>query len=117
MNLRELTALLDCEVVWGHDLLDLRNVEACFAADLMSDVLAFSEPGALLITGLVSLQSVHAADVADLTGILYVGGKTPAEQVLDLARQRAIPLLMTRKSMFDVCAMLREAGLKAGCKD
>jgi predicted transcriptional regulator len=117
MNLRELTTLLNCEVVWGHDLLERRAVKACFAADLMSDVLAFSEPGALLITGLVSLQSVHTADVADLTGILYVGGKTPAEQVLGLARQRAIPLLTTRHSMFDVCAMLREAGLKAGCKD
>ena len=37
--------LLDCEVVWGHELLDGCEVEACFAADLMSDVLAFSEPG------------------------------------------------------------------------
>ncbi len=117
MHLRDLISLLECEVVWGHDLLERKAVKTCFAADLMSDVLAFSEPGALLITGLVSLQSVHAADVADLTGILYVGGKKPAEQVLGLARQRAIPLLTTQHSMFDVCAILREAGLKAGCKD
>jgi predicted transcriptional regulator len=117
MNLQGLAALLECEVVWGHDLLDRREVKVCFAADLMSDVLAFSEPGALLITGLASLQSVHAADVADLTGLLYVGAKRPANQVLELARQRSIPLLTTRHSMFDVCAILREAGLKAGCKD
>jgi predicted transcriptional regulator len=117
MLLQELSNLLDCEVVWGHDLLEGKEVKACFAADLMSDVLAFSEPGALLITGLASLQSVHAADVADLTGILYVAGKRPAEQVLELARQRRIPLLTTRLSMFDVCATLRDAGLKAGCKE
>ena len=107
MHLRELTTLLDCEVVWGHDLLHGMEVEACFAADLMSDVLAFSEPGALLVTGLASLQSVHAADVADLTGILYVGSKKPAGPVLELARQRRIPLLTTRYSMFDVCAIRR----------
>jgi predicted transcriptional regulator len=117
MHLRELTTLLDCEVVWGHDLLHDMQVEACFAADLMSDVLAFSEPGALLITGLASVQSVHAADVADLTGILYVGSKRPAEAVLELARQRNIPLLTTRYSMFDVCAILRDAGLKAGSRE
>lgn len=114
MHLRELISLLDCEVVWGHELLREMQVEACFAADLMSDVLAFSEPGALLITGLASVQSVHAADVADLTGILYVGSKRPGAPVLDLARQRNIPLLTTSHSMFDVCAVLRDAGLKAG---
>jgi predicted transcriptional regulator len=116
MNLRELITLLDCEVVWGADVLHEVQVSACFAADLMSDVLAFSEPGALLITGLASVQSVHAADVADLTGILYVGNKRPAEQVLDLARKRNIPLLSTGHTMFDVCAILRDAGLKAGSR-
>ena len=116
MHLRDLITLLDCKVVWGHELLHEMQVEACIAADLMSDVLAFSEPGALLITGLASVQSVHTADVADLTGILYVGGKRPGEQVLDLARQRNLPLLSTRYSMFDVCALLRDAGLRAGSK-
>jgi len=116
MNLGELIQLLDCEVVWADDLIDEVHVESCFAADLMSDVLAFSEPGALLITGLASVQSIHAADVADLKGIVYVASKRPAEQVLELARRRGIPLLSTRMGMFEVCAVLREAGLKPGAK-
>jgi predicted transcriptional regulator len=113
MRLRELTGLLVCEVVWGDRLVDDVEVEACFAADLMSDVLAFSQPGALLITGLISIQSAHTADVADLAAILYVAGKRPSGPVLELAVQKGIPLLTTRLSMFETSGILYQAGLKA----
>jgi predicted transcriptional regulator len=113
MQLLELINLLRCRVIWGEDLLSETEVQACFAADLMSDVLAFSEPGALLVTGLASIQSVHTADVADLRAILFVGDKTPGQPVLDLALQRRIPLLATTHTMFDACAALQAAGLKA----
>ena len=116
MRLRELIELLGAEAVWGGELCDGKKVETCVAADLMSDVLAFSRPGALLITGLASVQSAHTADVADLSAILYVAGKRPAQAVLDLARQKEIPLLTTPLSMFDVCGRLYAAGLRAGVR-
>jgi predicted transcriptional regulator len=116
MQLRELIDLLQCQVIAGDHLLEGIAVGACFAADLMSDVLAFSEPGALLITGLASIQSVHTADVADLAAILYVGDKKPGSQVFDLAREKGIPLLATPRTMFEVCGILTQAGLKAGKK-
>jgi predicted transcriptional regulator len=113
MLLRELSALLGCAVVWGDGLLDGTSIDRCYAADLMSDVLAFSQPGALLITGLSSIQSAHTADVADMAAILYVAGKRPAEQVCELARAKGIPLLSTALSMFDACGLLYGAGLTA----
>ena len=116
MRLRELIDLLECEVVWVPARWETLEVHACFAADLMSDVLAYSQPGALLITGLISIQSAHTADVADLAAILYVAGKRPPHAVLDLACERRIPLLSTRISMFDACGVLYKAGLKAASR-
>ncbi|MFB3854375.1 MAG: DRTGG domain-containing protein [Vicinamibacterales bacterium] len=116
MTLAEIKRLLDCEVICGEDLLDT-EVSACFAADLMSDVLAFSRSGALLVTGLASVQSVHTADVADLKAILFVHDKRPEAPVVELARLNKIPLMTTRRFMFETCGLLFDNGLKPASRD
>jgi predicted transcriptional regulator len=117
MKLDEIRRLLECDVLYGEDLLETTDVDSCFAADLMSDVLAFSRSGALLVTGLTSLQSVHTADVADLTAILFVHDKRPGAPVVEVARHRQIPLLTTRRLMFEACGLLFDHGLKPAGKD
>jgi predicted transcriptional regulator len=116
MTLREIARLLDCTVISGHERLDT-DVEVCFAADLMSDVLSFSRAGALMVTGLASIQSVHAADVADMKAILFVQYKWPGQSVIDAARQKGLPLLTTRRLMFETCGLLFASGLKAAGKE
>ncbi len=115
MTLGEIRDLLECEVICGGDQMDV-EVTACFAADLMSDVLAFSRSGALLVTGLTSIQSVHTADVADLKAILYVHSKRPPAPVVDVARQKRLPLLTTRRFMYETCGLLYHRGLTAADK-
>jgi hypothetical protein len=44
--------------------------------------------------------------------IVYIRGKQPNEKTVDLARQKAIPILATSLGMFDVCGILREKGMK-----
>jgi predicted transcriptional regulator len=116
MRLREVAELLGCEVVAGAEFLERLEIDACFAADLMSDVLAFSRPGALLVTGLASLQAAHTADVADLAGVLFVSGKRPVPSVVDLARENNLPLLSTPFSMFEACGRLFQAGLASAVR-
>ena len=113
MRLREIVDLLSGEIVEGQDGAGQVEVQTCFAADLMSDVLAYSRPGALLVTGLASIQSVHTADVADLVAVAYVSGKRPAEKVLELARKRSIVLFTTPLSMLEACGLLHQAGITA----
>jgi predicted transcriptional regulator len=115
MRLRELAELLGCEILSGGDRLDHIEVRACFAADLMSDVLRFSDSDTILITGLTSIQSVHTADVADMTAILYVSDKRPGQPVLDLAATHRLPVLVTSHGMFDACGILYGAKLKPAC--
>ncbi len=112
MKLEDIARLLDCRVISGDDRLDV-EIRTCFAADLMSDVLAFSHSGALLVTGLASVQSVHAADVADFKGILFVHDKRPDPSVIAMAEQRGLPLLSTGRFMFETCGVLFSHGLMA----
>jgi predicted transcriptional regulator len=116
MLLSEISGLLGCETIDGFEQLLGIEIGSCFAADLMSEVLAFCGHGALLITGLTNIQSVHTADVADLRAILYVNDKRPEAAVIALARDRGIPLLSTKLTMFGACGILYNQGLKPAWK-
>lgn len=111
LTLRQIAELLGCEVLSGQQALDAQ-VPAVFAADLMSDVLMFAEHGALLITGLSSLQSVHTAEVADLCGVLLVGNKRPHEEALAVAKSRELPLMLTEHGMYGACGLLYSHGVQ-----
>jgi predicted transcriptional regulator len=83
-----------------------------FASDLMSDVLAFTGPGELLITGLVNGHVVSTAAVADIAAIVFVQGKRPSAEVVGEARASGLPLISTPLPMFEACA--RIGSLRAG---
>jgi predicted transcriptional regulator len=111
MTLRELMVLLDAEVIVGETRLDI-EVKAGFAADLMSDVLSFAKPGAILLTGLTNPLVVRTADTMDLIAIIFVRGKKPLNEAIELAKQKNIPLLATRYIMFETCGRLYKAGIR-----
>ena len=117
MLLAEVVALLGCTELLAPDVAGGPEIGACFAADLMSEVLAFCGHGSLLVTGLTNVQSVHTAEVVDARAILYVNGKRPDGPVLALARGRGLPLLSTDLTMYEVCGRLHRAGLSASTKD
>ena len=110
MDLERIAAVLDCERLTdtGQPL----DMEFVVASDGMSEILAFSCPGALMLTGLTNVQSVRTAVVADVHAIVYVRGKVPPESVLELAREKAIPVLVTPLGMFEACGLLYTAGMK-----
>ncbi len=111
MLLAEIVRLLGCKELLALDQAGSREIAGCFAADLMSEVLAFCGHGPLLVTGLTNVQSVHAAEVVDAHAILYVNGKRPDAQSLAMARARGLPLLSTTLTMYEACGRLHGAGL------
>ena len=104
ITLAEVRGLLDAEVLNGEDL--SIKVEAIGAADLLSDVLATSKPGTLLLTGLISMQVIRTAIVADLCGVVFVRGKKPGSEILSLAKESRIPVLGTSLKMFEAAGRL-----------
>lgn len=113
MTLKEIRDILTAEVMTGDADLE-KEIKYGFAADLLSDVLAFSRgPGALLITGIVHPQVIYAANTIDLGAIIFVRGKRPDEATLQLAIENQIPLLATSYIMFETCGRLYQRGLRA----
>jgi hypothetical protein len=116
MHLDKVVELLGCEEVLMEGPAGRTEIAGCFAADLMSEVLAFAGHGALLLTGLTSVQSVHTADVADLHAVVFVNGKRPDPSVVAVARERGLPLLSTPLTMYEACGRLHSQGLPASVK-
>jgi hypothetical protein len=78
----------------------------------MSDVLAFADPGSLLLTGLVNSHVVRTSCLADVAAVVFVQGKRPDHGILEQARANSLPLITTRLPMIEACS--RIAGLFQG---
>jgi predicted transcriptional regulator len=112
MKLREITNLLQADVLVGDGLLDEIEVDRCFSADLMSDVLGRTHANGILITGITNPQAVRTADIADIKAVCMVRGKQPEAETVALAKQKEIPLFITKLTMFEACGILYMNGLR-----
>lgn len=111
MVLKEIVKLLAAEVICGHDKLDLEVKSAC-AGDLLSDLLAFSHNKTLLLTGLTNPQVIRTAEIIDLAAIIFVRGKRPNGETIQLAKEKQIPLLVTKLPLYECSGILYTAGLR-----
>lgn len=87
------------------------EVSSGFGCDLISDSLCFSRPGCLLITGLTNVQIIRVADMIEAKAILFVRGKKPGEEIIQLAKEKELPLLVTKRFLFESCGLLYQHGL------
>lgn len=110
MKLRDVIKAVEAHVIVGEDKLDL-DVQRAFAADLMSDVLAFATENSLLLTGLINSQVIRTAEMVDIAAILFVRGKFPRREAIELARISGIPLLTTPYILFETCGRLYQCGM------
>lgn len=113
LSVRDIVDGCSLEILVGEEHLS-RTVTNIIASDLMSDVLAFSSPGSLLVTALPNIQSVVTANIADAVCVLYTRGKTPDQMTLQRAALFEIPLLSTTEDTFTVCCWLSNLGF--ACK-
>ena len=111
MKLREIRDILEATVLCGEESLDLEVFDAC-GSDFMSDVLAYVKNQALLLTGLVNPQVIRTADIVDMKCVVFVRGKVPGEDILELARERDIVVMSSAIRMFIACGLLYSRGLE-----
>ncbi|NMB11077.1 MAG: hypothetical protein GX977_02200 [Firmicutes bacterium] len=115
MKIREIVDIIDAELLTKPSHMDRQILSVC-GADLMSDVLAFTKAKTLLLTGLTSIQVVRTAGVVDLAGIVFVRGKRPSPDVIEMANSEDLPLLVTNHPLYETCGKLYRCGLK-GCSE
>ena len=115
MTVHDIRDLLDATVLAGEALMDTQVHTAC-GSDMMSDVLAYVKDQSVLITGLCNPQTIRTAEMMDIVCLVFVRGKTPDENMLQMAREREIAVLTTQLPMFSACGILYGAGLRGGAR-
>ena len=113
MKIAEIKEVLEARIICGEEWID-REIETACGADMMSDVLAFLKEQAVLLTGLCNPQVVRTAEMMDIVCIIFVRGKMPTEEMIELAMEREVPLLVTSHRMFSACGILYDYGLRGG---
>lgn len=111
MTLVEVKKVLQAELLTDNESdLSLEVHSAC-ASDMMSDVLAFTKPECLIITGLTNQQTLRTVEIADALAVVFVRGKRPDSEVISAANTKKIPLMTTEFCMYDACGLLFNKGL------
>jgi len=110
LNIADVRDILKADMLAGEDLIDREVLCAC-GSDLMSDVLAYVKDQAVLLTGLTNPHVVRTAEMLDVYAIVFVRGKIPAKEILDMAVERNIAVMTTRDTLYEACGKLYETGL------
>ena len=113
MTVSDAVTLLEGQFFTGEEKAELEVASAC-GADLMSDVMAFVKDRVLLMTGLVNPQVIRTAELLDIHAIIFVRGKVPSRDMIEMAKESDIILAGTKLPMFISCGKLYEAGLRTG---
>ncbi len=111
MKLKEIAAVLNATISCGVDRLE-EEVEMGYSSDLMSDVLTLDTDNLVLITGLVNLQAIRTAEMADIRAIVLVRNKKASPQMIELAFENGMCILESPYSLFKSSGLLFQAGLK-----
>ena len=110
MKLSEIIRHIEGEVLCGEQSLDM-EIKAAFGSDLMSDVLAYCDEDSVLITGLCNNQVVRTAEMLDLRAIIFVRGKRPDRDVIELAEENNMAMIVSKYSLFAASGILFGKGL------
>lgn len=110
LTLSQVQNILQADIIVGESMLD-KKVEAACGADLMSDVLSFVGDKTMLLTGLNNPHVIRTAEMLDVTAIVFVRGKWPGQDIIDMAIERSIVLFSTTATLYEACGKLYKAGL------
>ena len=112
MKLYDCVKLLRAEVLVPAEDMEMEIKIAC-GADLMSDVMAFAcSSNEMLLTGLNNPQAIRTAEMMDVKVVVFVRGKIPMPNMVDLAQEKKICILTTPLPMFTACGKLYKSGIK-----
>jgi len=89
-----------------------KEVSGAYVSDMMSDVMGNAKDGFLWITIQVHLNIIAVASLKNLSGIILVNSRVPADDTLKKAIEENIPIMTTPLSAFDLVGMLYGLGLR-----
>ncbi len=114
MKLKEILDLLEGELL-TNSVDTEKEITCAFGSDLISDILMCTKEPTLLLTGLTNPQVIRLSDMIDLLGIIFVRGKRPPDDLIEMANERDLPLITTKFTLYKSSGLLYNTGLRS-CK-
>ena len=109
MKAKEIQRLLNAQLMCGP-LPEDEILTAC-GSDMMSDVLAFPKERMVLLTGLTNPHTIRTSELLDVALIVFVRGKLPTQEIMDMAEDAGIAVLSTKHTLYEACGKLYSNGL------
>lgn len=110
LKIREVKDLLGAELVNGSERLE-EEVYSAFGSDMMSEVLAYVQDQGVLLTGLVNEQIIRTAAMMNMSCIIMVRGKQPSNEMIKMANENDVVLLLTPLTLYEASGILYTNGL------
>ncbi len=108
MTQQEIARIIDGEILLPTEA----KVHFGVASDLMSDVLTLDGDDIVLLTGLVNVQAIRTAEMADIPLVVFLRGKKVDSEIIEMAEEGGIGLIQCRHSLFNASGKLYAAGIK-----
>ena len=109
ITLENAARALEAKTVFASTDFASCNVGYVVACDLMSDVLVVDVDDILLVTSLVSRQSLKTAHLVGAVAICFVNNKTIPDELLSLATELDLSVIQTPLDKFTACVALGKA--------
>ena len=89
-----------------------KDIEGVFISDMVSDIVAGAKTNNLLLTIQTHKNLIATANLVDISAIIFVRGKQPLQDVIDLANRAEITLFTTELDTWKLAIKLHELGVE-----
>lgn len=109
MLVSELATLIEAQIV--TEGVEDAEVTCGYTCDLLSWVMAKGAPGCAWVTVQTHMNVVAVASLHDMACIICPEGIETEEASVKKAAQEGIAVLATKKTAYDICGLLTQAGI------
>ncbi len=89
-----------------------KEIEGVYISDMVSDLITLTKANLLLITLQTNKSLIAAANLVDVAAVVFVKGKKPAPDLIELANKVGIGLFTTSVDAWTLASKLTKLGIK-----
>ena len=89
-----------------------RDIEGVYISDMVSDIITGAKANGILVTLQTHKSLIAAANLVDVAAVVFVRGKKPADDVIELAKKAGIGLFVSDVDTWSFATKLNELGIR-----
>jgi hypothetical protein len=89
-----------------------KDLEGVYISDMVSDIMTGARANGVLITLQTHKSLIAAANLVDVAAIVFVRGKSPSDEVIDLASKAGIGLFVSEDDAWSTATKFNEIGIR-----